>query len=217
MKNQKTTKFLTGTILLAAFALWTAAVCHVDVQAIGPNGSTVGLSTMNRLFHRLTGVHLFLYTLTDWLSLIPLALATGFAILGLAQWFQRRNLLNVDRDILILGSFYLVVIAAYMLFECAAVNSRPVLINGVLEASYPSSTTMLVLCIMSTSRLQLKARIRHGIRRRWILLFISAFAAFMVIGRLVSGVHWLSDIIGGALLSAGLVRLYEAFSGLPDM
>lgn len=172
---------------------------------------------MNRLFHRLTGVHLFLYTLTDWLSLIPLALATGFAILGLAQWFQRRNLLNVDRDILILGSFYLVVIAAYMLFECAAVNSRPVLINGVLEASYPSSTTMLVLCIMSTSRLQLKARIRHGIRRRWILLFISAFAAFMVIGRLVSGVHWLSDIIGGALLSAGLVRLYEAFSGLPDM
>ena len=29
-------------------------------------------------------------------------------------------------------------------------------------------------------------------------------------GRLLSGVHWVSDIIGGALLSGGLVMLYDS-------
>jgi undecaprenyl-diphosphatase len=30
----------------------------------------------------------------------------------------------------------------------------------------------------------------------------------MVVGRMLSGVHWASDIIGGILLSLGLIMLY---------
>lgn len=54
----------------AAFAVWTAAVKCVDVQAIGPNGSSVGLAAINAAIHELTGVHMALYTVTDWLGLI---------------------------------------------------------------------------------------------------------------------------------------------------
>ena len=159
-------------------------------------------------FHALTGVHWTLYILTDWLGLVPIGIAFGFAILGLVQLIRRKSLLKVDRDILILGSFYIVVLAAYLLFETVVINFRPVLIDGKLEASYPSSMTMLALCILPTAMMQSKTRIRGDAVRRAILGIFVAFTVFMVVGWLLSGVHWLSDIVGGVLLSAGLVPLY---------
>lgn len=197
-------------LLLAAFVLWTAMVCWVDVQAIGPEGSSVGMAGLNRWAHERLGVHEVLYVVTDWLSLIPAGLCVGFAALGLWQWIRRKDVRKVDFSILALGGFYLVVMAMYGFFETWAVNYRPVWIEGVLEASYPSSTTMLVLCVMTTAMMQFRARIRNRAKRRWVLAVCAAFTAFMVVGRLVSGVHWLSDIIGGALLSAGLVMLYAS-------
>ena len=209
-----TKKFICmGLCLLAAFFLWTAAVRLVDVQPIGPRGSAVGLATLNGFVHRLTGVHMALYTVTDWLGLVPLFIAFGFALLGLAQWIKRRHILRVDRSILALGGFYLAVIAAYLLFERFVVNYRPVLINGYLEPSYPSSTTLLVMCVMPTTLLQLKSRIQNPALRRFVLLLLGAFTAFMVLGRLLSGVQWFSDIVGGALVSGGLVLLYHAVGG----
>ena len=101
------------------------------------NGSRVGFAAINGAFHALTGVHWALYTLTDWLGLVPIGIALGFAVLGLVQLIRRKSLLKVDRDILILGGFYIVVLAAYLLFETVVINFRPVLIDGKLEASYP--------------------------------------------------------------------------------
>lgn len=206
MKNRK--KLCAALCTLAAFVLWTAAVCLIDVRPIGPRGSEVGFAAVNRFFHDLTGVHTSLYTVTDWLGLVPIGFAAGFALLGLAQWIRRKRLLRVDRSLLVLGGFYVVVLAAYAFFECVVVNYRPVLIEGVLEASYPSSTTMLALCVMPTALMQLNTRIRRSWLRRCAALAIMAFTAFMVAGRLLSGVHWLSDIVGGVLLSGGLVTLY---------
>lgn len=195
--------------LLGAFALWTVMVCHIDVQPIGLQESRVGFAAMNRWFHDLTGVHLFLYALTDWLSLIPVAFAAGFALLGLRQWIKRKQLRKVDRSILVLGGFYIAVGAAYVLFERFPVNYRPISIDGRLEASYPSSTTLLVLSIMPTAAMQLKVRVQNKQVTRYILVAVAFFTIFMVAGRLLSGVHWLSDIIGGAFLSGGLVMLYR--------
>ena len=205
-KNVKTIWAALGA--LAAFVLWTILVRCVDVQPIGPDGSQVGFAAINGAFHALTGVHWALYTLTDWLGLIPIGIAFGFAVLGLVQLIRRKSLLKVDRDLLILGGFYIAVLAAYLLFETVVINFRPVLIDGKLEASYPSSTTMLALCVLPTAMMQLKTRIHEDAVRRAVLVILAAFSVFMVVGRLISGVHWLSDIVGGVLLSAGLVSLY---------
>lgn len=207
---KKTRIVSTGCGFLAAFLLWTAAVCLVDVQAIGPKGSEVGFAGLNGWFHALTGVHMTLYTITDWMGLIPLAVAMGFGLLGLVQWIKRKRLRKVDGSILLLGGFYLAVLAVFLLFEAFVVNYRPVLIEGVLEASYPSSTTLLTLCVMPAAMLQWKERIKDKRVRTWILGVSAGFTLFMVGGRLVSGVHWLTDIVGGVLLSAGLVLLYAA-------
>lgn len=210
MKKTKGKLFGIAGILLAAFALWTLAVQHIDVQAIGPNGSSVGFAGLNGWVHDLTGVHMGLYVLTDWLGLVPMGFVLGFAVLGMVQWMRRRKLFRVDHDILLLGGFYLLVLILYLVFETVAVNARPVLIDGRLEASYPSSTTMLVLCVMPTAMMQLRARIRNTKVRTIVLTILAVFTACMVVGRLIAGVHWFTDIIGGVLLSAGLVALYDA-------
>lgn len=209
MKREKLRYFFSAIAVLAAFILWTAAICCMDVQAIGPQQSTVGFATVNRYIHDLTGVHMALYTISDWLGLVPLGFIIGFALLGLVQWIKRRQLRKVDPSILILGGFYVVVMAAYLFFEEVVVNYRPVLIDGFLEASYPSSTTMLVLCVMPTAMLQLHARIKNVLLKRCVISVLAAFTFFMVIARLISGVHWFTDIIGGILLSAGLVLMYQ--------
>ena len=214
MKKETKKNFGIAAILLGAFVVWMAAVQLVDVQPIGPQGSTVGFATVNSWVHNLTGVHMSLYTVTDWLGLVPIGVAMGFALLGLIQWIKRKRLRQVDFSILVLGGFYLLVMAAYVLFEVFVINYRPVLINGCLEASYPSSTTMLALCVMPTTLMQLNARIKSQTLKRWVGFGITAFILFMVIGRLLSGVHWFTDIIGGALLSAGLVMLYYSITSL---
>lgn len=214
MKLKTKRNFCIAAVCLLAFVLWTLAIQLLDVAPIGPQGSSVGFAALNGTFHDLTGVHMRLYTITDWLSLIPVGFVFGFALLGLVQWIRRKHILKVDYSILVLGGFYILVLAAYLLFEELAVNYRPVLIGGILEASYPSSTTMLVLCVMTTASMQLSERIQNSTFRKAVCHGIHAFTAFMVVGRLLSGVHWITDIIGGALLSAGLVMLYHAVVGL---
>ena len=205
-------RFCISVVLLVAFAVWTWLVRFVDVKVIGPEESSVGLATLNGAVHSFTGVNMALYTVTDWLGLVPIAVAFSFAVLGLAQWIKRGSLTRVDHSILALGVFYIAVMTAYIFFETVIINYRPILIDGYLEASYPSSTTLLVMCVMPTALMQVSKRVNASTVRRVIMGVIIAFTVFMVIGRLISGVHWLSDIIGGTILSAGIVTMYSAFS-----
>ena len=214
MEKKNRRLFFVGVGLLAAFILWTVLVCFVDVRAIGPQESSVGFATLNGYVHNLTGVNMYLYVITDWLGLVPIGIAFGFAVLGLVQWIKRKSLLKVDQSILTLGGFYIVVMAAYILFEIVVINYRPTLINGYLEASYPSSTTMLVMCVMPTAMMQLRSRIKNKVFSRCVMVAITAFIVFMVIGRLVSGVHWITDIVGGALFSTAIVLMYYSIGNI---
>ncbi|MBQ1838221.1 MAG: phosphatase PAP2 family protein [Ruminococcus sp.] len=199
-----------GVGLLAAFVLWTLLIVSVDVQHVGQNATAVGFATFNTWFHRLTGVHLWLYTVTDWLGLVPIAVCMGFGILGLIQWIRRRSLFRVDLDVILLGVYYILVIFGYLIFEMVPINYRPIPIDGHMEASYPSSTTLLVLSVMPTLMLQIKRRCRSKALRITVYALSVSFSAFMVIGRLTAGVHWATDIIGSAWLSFGLFALYHA-------
>ena len=210
--NQKT--LYTAICMLVAFVLWTIAIQIIDIKVIGPQNSSVGFATLNQFIHNLTGVNMSLYTITDWLGLVPLGFAMGFTLLGFIQLIKRKRILKVDYNILVLGGFYAIVIAMYIFFEMFIVNYRPILINGILEASYPSSTTMLVMCIMPTAIIQFNNRIKNETLKKLISVSIIVFILFMVIGRILSGVHWITDIIGGAMLSCGLVMLYCSVSKL---
>lgn len=205
-----------GIVMLTMFAVWTILIRTVDVQTVGESGDAVGFASVNTWFHEFTGVHRSLYTLTDWLGLVPVFVCALFAEIGLCQLLRRKALRKVDFDILLLGVYYLVVILSYLIFEKFPVNYRPVLIEGLREASYPSSTTLLVLSVMPTVALQGNRRLKNPGMKRAAGIAAYLFSAFMVIGRLISGVHWVTDIIGAVLLSGGLFGICKAVMLLYD-
>lgn len=202
-------QLITAALLSAAFVFFTLLVYSADVRPVGVRGTNVGFAALNTKFFKLTGVHMTLYTVTDWLGLVPAAVCTVFCAVGICQLVKRKSLFKVDADIIILGFYYAAVIAVYLIFETIPINYRPVLIDGRAEASYPSSTTLLVLCIMPTLVYEVKRRVKNKTTVKCILAAAYAFSAFMVTGRLVSGVHWFSDIVGGVLLSAAMYSLFK--------
>jgi undecaprenyl-diphosphatase len=180
------------------------------VQPLGVNGTNIGFSKINCWFHQLTGVHMGIYNITDWLGLVPVFTCIMFGGMGIAQLIKRRSLLKVDYDIIFLGIYYIIVICCYLIFEMIPINYRPILIEGVMEASYPSSTTLLVLGVMPTLIEQVNRRSESVIFKGTIKAFVICFSVFMVLGRLISGVHWLTDIVGAIMLSLGLFCIYKA-------
>ena len=70
------------------------------------------------------------------------------------------------------------------------------------------------MCVMPTAIIQLNTRIKNNVLKQCVASAMIAFIVFMVIGRLISGVHWFTDIIGGALFSTGLVLMYRAIMSL---
>ena len=210
MNKSKKKSLLMGSISLAMFAVWTVLILTVDVQPLGQNGTSIGFATFNCWFHHFTGVNMAIYTITDWMGLGPVVICLIFAGIGLVQLIKRRSIFRVDADIMILGVYFVIVFLAYAIFEIIPINYRPILIEGRMEASYPSSTTLLVLSVMPALVEQIKRRLSDIRVKQIITIAAIAFSVFMVTGRLISGVHWFTDIVGGELLSAGLYMLYKA-------
>ena len=202
-------RIIMGVALITVFVVWTMLIQFVDVQAIGVNETLIGFATFNGWFHKLTGVHMTLYVVTDWLGLGPVFVCMFFGGVGFIQLVKRRSLLKVDLDIIFLGVYYILVIFGYLIFEMIPINYRPVLIEGFMEASYPSSTTLLVLSVMPTLIFQTNKRLKSVMAKRIIVILAILFSVFMVIGRLISGVHWFTDIVGSVILSAGLFCIYR--------
>lgn len=209
MKERSKKLLFTGILLIVVFAIWTLLIQVVDVQPIGQNGTNIGFATFNIWFHELTGVHMTIYTITDWMGLIPIFVCMIFGGIGLGQWIKRRSLLKVDRDILFLGIYYVIVIFGYLIFEMIPINYRPILIEGVMEASYPSSTTLLVLSVMPTLTFQMNRRMKNMTVCKMLSILTILFSSFMVVGRWICGVHWFTDIIGSIILSTGLFCVYK--------
>ena len=209
MKTKERKLLILGIGFIIAFALWTWLIQIIDVKATGVNGTEIGFSTINTWFHSVTGANMTLYNITDWLGLVPIFICVFFGGVGFIQLIKRKSLFKVDFDIIILGVYYVIVISGYLIFEMIPINYRPILINGFLEASYPSSTTLLVLSVMPTLIFQANRRLKNTILKKTIAIIAEIFTIFMVVGRLVSGVHWLTDIIGSILLSAGLFYIYK--------
>ena len=207
--NKKKRNFLISTILILLAVVFTILVKVVDVKQVGVNGTSIGFATLNQFVFKTTGVNMIWYHITDWLGLVPIFMAMVYSLLGLVQLIKRKSLFKVDKEIIILGLFYVVVISIYIFFEKVIVNYRPILMNGFLEASYPSSHTLMTICLCGSSIIVNKKLFNNKITKLMNMLSL-IIILITVIGRLISGVHWFTDIIGGIFISiALLMTLYS--------
>ena len=188
-----------------------ALVRLVDVAPIGADGTSIGLSHLNQFVFDLFGVNMLWYNITDWLGVAAVLTGFVFAVTGLVQLIKRRSLLKVDREILSLGGLYIVVIGLYLFFENVIINYRPIIMpdNTSPEASFPSSHTMLVCAIMGSAAMLINRYIRNKPLNRILRAVCYVIIGVTVVGRLIAGVHWFTDILGGILISVTLLSLYE--------
>lgn len=206
MNNKKRNFLISGILLLIAIT-FTILVKVVDVKQIGVNNSSIGFATLNQFIFETTGVNMIWSHITDWLGLIPVFMAIVYAFIGLIQFIKRRSIFKVDKEIILLGLYYIIVIALYVFFEKVIINYRPILMNGFLEASYPSSHTLMTICICGSSILINKKLFNNKITK--VINYLSIIIiTIIVVGRLISGVHWFTDIIGGILISSGLLMTF---------
>ncbi len=195
--------------LFAVAIIYTLLVKYIDVQEIGPNDSLVGFATINNFMFNLTGVNMLWYDITNWWGFVPLFIAFIYAMIGFIQMIKRRNILKVDKEILGLGVYYIIVIGLYIFFETCIINYRPTLMDGILEASYPSSHTLLSVCICGSSLIINKYlfKNRNFFKAENIISILSILV--IVIGRFISGVHWFTDIVGAILISIALLKAFN--------
>lgn len=197
--------------LFAVAIIYTLLVKYIDVQEIGPNDSLVGFATINNFMFNLTGVNMLWYDITDWWGFVPLFIAFIYVMIGFIQMIKRRNILKVDKEILGLGVYYIIVIGLYIFFETCIINYRPTLMDGILEASYPSSHTLLSVCICGSSLIINKYlfKNRNFFKAENIISILSILV--IVIGRFISGVHWFTDIVGAILISIALLKAFNIY------
>ena len=204
-----------AAILLAAFIVFTLVVAFVDRASIGPDGvSTVGLSHLNRSVQRLIGRNQTAYRASKCLGLLALATVPFYAAAGLFQLIRRRSLKALDRSLIILALYYLLIALCYLFFEKLAINYRPVFeADGTLEPSYPSSHTLLGICLPGASLLICRHWLKeagHSASAVAATVLHLLISLGIVLCRLLSGVHWFTDIIGSILLALALLFAFAA-------
>ena len=210
MQNNNTKNIAATVILFVCFILFTIAVCKVDVAAIGPQGSSVGFAKLNGAIAKLFPFNNTFYKLTNYLGYFALLICVFFAAMGVLDFLKKKSLRKVDPKLIILGIFYVAVILFYVMFIKVVVNYRPVLEDGALESSYPSSHTMLAICVFLSTAIQISLGKGSEGFKKAIKVVMALLTIIMVVGRIVSGVHWITDIIGGIILSAALLCMYNA-------
>lgn len=195
------------SFLIILFGVYTYLVKTVNVKAIGPNKSKVGFAVVNKWVKNVIGKNMTVYKITEYLGYALLLIVVVFAIIGLIQLIKRKNILKVDREIISLGVLYALMAAVYIGFEKVIINYRPILIDKVLEASYPSSHTVLAMCV-AVSFCMVSGKY-FGKFTKFLNVVVLVLLTLVIAGRIISGVHWASDILGGVLLSCALISVFN--------
>ena len=206
-KKRSKAAFFAG-FFLALFGALVYFVTSYDVAAIGPNGSLVGLSSVNAFVRDYIGINEVFYGLSDKLGYGALGIGGLICLVWFFRLFSKKT--RGDR---VFGSYIVLMIfmaLSYVLFEKVVINYRPVLINGQLEASFPSSHTLLSICTLGGAAYLFATKIKCGFLR-FVTVFLSVAALIAIVAlRTLSGVHWATDILGGILLAAFWLSVYVA-------
>ena len=186
---------------LVAFVVFTMVVAWVDVNQ-------VGLSHLNQAVWRQFGKSALWERITDWLGYLVILAVLGILAWQIWQWVQRKSLRRIDVNLIFFDIVVAVLVFVYIFFEIVIINYRPELDHGVAKASYPSSHAMLFATVLPLLIWQIWHYIKSKPWRIVLTVLLTVVMVVGVVGRLLSGVHWFTDIVAGMLVSCCLDALY---------
>ncbi len=185
---------------LFSFVLLVVLLKTLDVRAVGPLDSYVGLASLNASVFAALGVNENFELFTALLGGVALLTAGGGVAAYVVYLAVKKTKIRQIPPLFWATCVTLgLLMAAYLLFEVVVINYRPVLEDGALAASFPSSHTLLAVAVFGMV-------IPYGLAipnapLKWSVVVVSAVLAVLsVAGRLLAGVHWVTDIAGGVLL-----------------
>lgn len=200
--------FIISALLFIAFIVFTVLVKTVDVAAVGPQGSEVGFSTINKAVSDAIGYNESIYKISEILGYLAIATVLIFGLFGVMQLYYKKGFKNVDKDLYALAGLYALCLVVYAIFEKVVINYRPVILEEGLEASYPSSHTILAVAFISAAIAEFSVRLKAKKAKIIVVTICALDGVGVILTRFLSGVHWLTDIIGSLLISGACFVLF---------
>ena len=211
--NRKT-RYVLPAVSFILFSVLIILIKTVDVAKTGVGDTQIGLYHINSAVYSFFGggVNTVWYKLTQITGYLSIAAGAIFAFCGLLQAIKRKSVLKIDKEIYALIGLYFLTAAVYAFFEKVIINFRPVIMEGETapEASFPSSHTVLAVVLMGSIFLLIQKYVKQQTVVYVIKALCAAVAVITVIGRLIAGVHWFTDILGGVIISVCLLSLFYA-------
>lgn len=218
--NKTKNNYLLSFILLVIFIVFTILVTKVDVKTVEVKPvddvqaqetltSEVGFATLNQAFANKVGFNETFYKISKYAGYLALILVAFYGFTGLIELLQKKSLKGVNKVLYALAAFYVCVAIVYVLFEVVVINYRPVDLGEGLEASFPSSHTILALCVCGSSLVASKYIIKKENFKKCLNIISWIVMILVVCTRLLSGVHWITDIFGGILISLFMIQAFS--------
>ena len=214
MKRVPKESLRTALLMTLAAVLATILAAVVDVQPVGVEGTKLGFATINTDFFARHGQNETFYKLSKYAGYICFATAAGFAVFFLIQLIQRKSLSKVDRNLSVLIMLYILTASLYLLFDkVLIINYRPVIRDKGLESSFPSTHVMIAWVVMVSAVDQWNIYIKNENLKIAAIACSLLVMLVVIVARMFSGVHWLTDILGGILIGDMLIAWYRYAAG----
>ena len=172
MKKNKTS-FTMSLILLAVSVIFTLLVAFVGKAPVGPENSKVGFAALNAALHDQFGYNTVFYGISSVLGYLTILTALINCVGYLANLIKKKDLRMVRADLTATLGIYILLAVLYLVFEFVVINYRPVILEEGLEASFPSTHSMLAIAVMFSAAQQVRTGMKEsGIRNILILLCV---------------------------------------------
>ncbi len=214
MNKRSLIYIIIACVLLLTFCALTVTLTCVDVRPAGESQAEVGFSTVNEWVWNAIGQSKVALTVSELCGLVLIAATGAFGVTGLVQIIRRKGILRADKELYFMAVADVLLASAYLFFEVVVINYRPVLEDGALAASYPSSHTMLAVAVAGMGMVYLQSCAKKGALTYTLYGLLNVLSVVTVACRVLGGVHWLTDIVGGVLLGSAMTFAYGAVCSL---
>lgn len=198
--------------LFLVFAIFTILVKFVDTSVVATTGTQIGLSSINKPLFDFFGANETWGTISTLLFVIAGVVVLTLATIAVVEMIKSKSLFKINHKLLLVALLYVLTAIFYVIFEFVIINYRPLLDEGLIKASYPSSHTLLICVVCLSACLIVPDYIKSNPLKITITTILCLISVLAPITRLLAGMHWFTDVVASIILSLALVMLYYSTS-----